>query len=121
MTKIEQAVHFEELAILLKRILTPENVDEIIQKMRETLLQKGNDYAAGSEDRLINFKTPGDWVGVHPAKIALAVMAIKVTRLAGLLDSGKAPNFESLVDNALDLCVYSVLDHAILTEKQNRN
>lgn len=96
-----------------------QHFEKLVDKMRQTLLKKGNDYSAGQEDRLINFKAPGALLNMPPAKVALNLMAVKISRLSNLLDSGKAPNFESIQDNSLDLCVYSILLDSILYEEQS--
>jgi hypothetical protein len=100
MTQTQQTEHFEKL----------------VDKARQIMLKKGNDYAAGIEDRLVNFKTPGALLNQHPAKVALNLMAVKISRLSNLLDSKQAPNFESIEDTSLDLFVYSILLDSILNE-----
>jgi len=93
-------------------------VEKLFDKMRSTLLKKGNDYS--NEDRLSNFKQVGTLCGLHPAKVALVVAAIKITRLCNLLDSGKKPENESIEDSALDLCNYGILDYLILLEESEQ-
>lgn len=87
----------------------------IVDKMRGTMLRKGNDYA--TEDRLSNFKQTGYIVNMHPAKSTLALAAVKISRMASLLDSGKQPENEAIEDTARDLCCYAVLNYMVLVEE----
>lgn len=87
----EQQLHFEKL----------------VDKMRQTLLKKGNDYS--QSDRLFNFKSAGYITGGSSALSCLNLIAIKITRLTSLLQSGKLPDNESIKDTTLDLCCYAIL------------
>lgn len=98
MTKEEQEKKFEEFT----------------NKMRSTLLLKGDDYA--NDDRLSNFKMAGSICGLTPEKNCLSLIATKVARLGVLLDSKTNPNNESVLDSVLDLANYSVLLAMILSE-----
>lgn len=88
--------------------------DAIILKMRETLLNKGNDYA--NTDRLSNFKLAGSICGLSPELNCLSLIATKVARLGVLLNSKNEPNNESINDSVLDLANYAVLLSMILSE-----
>lgn len=90
-TQQEQTLHFEKL----------------VDKMRQTLLKKGNDYSTG--DRLFNFKSAGYITGTSSAISCLNLIAIKITRLSSLLNSGKLPDNESIKDTTLDLACYAML------------
>lgn len=87
----------------------------MVDKMRQIMLSKGNDYS--NTDRLANFKQVGAICNMHPAKVALVLMAVKISRLCNLLDSGAKPENEALQDSSLDLSVYSILNDACLNEK----
>lgn len=100
MTREKQEAHFEAF----------------VQKQREVLLRKGNDYS--HEDRLSNFKLAGSICGLTPEQNCLSLIATKVARL-GVLLGGKTPNNESIQDSVLDLANYSVLLDMIISEKQN--
>jgi hypothetical protein len=89
--------------------------DEFVNKMRTTLLSKGDDYA--SEDRLSNFKVAANLVGTTPEKIALTMLGIKLARLSVLLN-GKTPKNESIEDSVMDGANYFVL-LAMLLDKKN--
>lgn len=88
---------------------------ELVSKMENTLLKKGNDYA--NEDRLSNFKLAGSISGLKPEVQCLSLIATKVARLGVLLNSDKEPNNESIQDSVLDLANYSILLSMILTDK----
>lgn len=81
-------------------------VDNFCEKMKSTILGKGNDYA--NADRLSNFKLAGAICGLTPEQNCLSMIATKVARL-GVLLGGKTPNNESIEDSLLDLANYGVL------------
>lgn len=94
--------------------------EDLVTRMRETMLKKGNDYAGKSDDvdRLSNFKQTAYINNVSPAKAAMILIGIKMTRLTSLLDSGLKPENESVQDTCLDLCNYTVLLDAIVNESK---
>jgi hypothetical protein len=92
-----------------------EHLNELVQKMRETMLSKGNDYA--QVDRLSNFKLAGYICGLSPEQQCLSLIATIVARLGVLLSPGKQPNNESIHDSVLDLVCYSALLSMILEDK----
>lgn len=97
--------------------------DEYVNKMREVLLNKGDDYA--NADRLSNFKLAGLIAGGNAKTNCLNLIATKVARLGVLLNSNDKPKNESVSDSILDLANYSMLLAMIddefnrLTMKQN--
>lgn len=91
--------------------------DAFVQKQRETLLRKGNDYS--SIDRLSNFKLAGSICGLTPEQNCLSLIATKVARL-GVLLGGKVPNNESIQDSILDLANYAVLLDMIISDKEEK-
>jgi hypothetical protein len=62
--------------------------DEYINKMRDVLLNKGDDYA--NADRLSNFKMAGQIAGGNAQLNCLNLIATKVARLGVLLNSNDA-------------------------------
>ena len=80
----------------------------------QLLANKGADYA--NEDALSNFKIVGEMLNMPPEKVALVMIAIKVVRLANLVDKDSVRN-EPLEDTAVDLGNYSFLFKALLTEQ----
>jgi len=89
--------------------------NEMIDKMRNIMLSKGNDYA--NEDRLSNFKLAGNISGLNAELNCLSLIATKVARLGVLLGSDKTPMNESVQDSVLDLANYAILLSAILQDK----
>lgn len=92
---------------------------ELVSKMENTLLKKGNDYA--NEDKLSNFKLAGSISGLKPEVQCLSLIATKVARLGVLLNSDKEPNNESIQDSVLDLVNYGILLSMILSDKDIDN
>ncbi len=91
MTKEEQQIFF----------------DEYINKMRDVLLNKGDDYA--NADRLSNFKMAGQISGGNAQLNCLNLIATKVARLGVLLNSNDKPKNESINDSIMDLANYALL------------
>lgn len=89
--------------------------DETIQKMRDIMFRKGNDYA--NQDRLSNFKLAGAICGLSAEQNCLSLIAVKVARLGSLLSEGKIPSNEPIEDSILDLCNYGLLLKMILQDK----
>lgn len=90
------------------------HLEYFFEKMRTTLLSKGNDYA--NEDRLSNFKLAGTIAGSNAQINCLNMIATKVARLGVLLNSNKHPDNESVSDSLLDLANYAVLLDMIISE-----
>ena len=99
MTQAEQAQLFEK----------------IVDKMRATMLKKGNDYSTA--DRLSNFKQTAFITNIHPAKSTLALASVKISRMSSLLDQGKKPENEAIEDTALDFCNYALLNYMVLVDE----
>ena len=81
--------------------------DEYINKMRDVLLNKGDDYA--NADRLSNFKMAGLIAGGSAQLNCLNLIATKVARLGVLLNSQDKPKNESINDSIMDLANYAML------------
>jgi len=90
--------------------------DEFVSKMRQVLLNKGDDYA--NIDRLSNFKLAGNICGLNPELNCLSLIATKVARLGVLLNGKEAKN-ESIQDSILDLANYAALLNMITEDKAN--
>lgn len=85
-----------------------ERLAEFTQRMSDTILKKGDDYA-GQEDRLANFKDAGQITGTTAAQQCFNLMGTKMARLKQLLNSKGKPNYESIDDTILDLANYCFL------------
>ena len=81
--------------------------DEYINKMRDVLLNKGDDYA--NVDRLSNFKMAGQIAGGSAKTNCLNLIATKVARLGVLLNTEDKPKNESINDSIMDLANYALL------------
>ncbi len=99
-----------------------EHFEKLVDRLRKTLLLKGNDYSGkgANADRLYNFKAPAQLLNVPTAKIALSLMAVKISRLITLLDSEGSPNFEAIDDTSMDLVAYAILNDAIINEEKQK-
>lgn len=81
--------------------------DEYVKRMRDVLLNKGDDYA--NRDRLSNFKLAGLIAGGNAKTNCLNLIATKVARLGVLLNSNEEPKNESVSDSIMDLANYALL------------
>ena len=81
--------------------------DEYVKRMRDVLLNKGDDYA--NVDRLSNFKMAGQIAGGNAQLNCLNLIATKVARLGVLLNSKDKPKNESINDSIMDLANYALL------------
>ena len=81
--------------------------DEYVKRMRDVLLNKGDDYA--NRDRLSNFKLAGLIAGGNAKTNCLNLIATKVARLGVLLNSNDEPKNESVSDSIMDLANYALL------------
>ncbi len=81
--------------------------DEYVKRMRDVLLNKGDDYA--NRDRLSNFKLAGLIAGGNAKINCLNLIATKVARLGVLLNSNDEPKNESINDSIMDLANYALL------------
>jgi len=81
----------------------------------ETLLKKNKDYA--SQDSLSNFKTVASILNTSPEMVAATLIGVKLARLGVLLNSGKGPENESIMDSVLDMANYAFLLHCCLSDK----
>lgn len=94
------------------------SLEETFEKMRTTLLSKGDDYSTNS-CRLSNFKLAGAICGLTPQQQCLSLIATKVARLGVLLGSKDSPKNEPIMDSVLDLVNYAVLLSMIMEENDN--
>lgn len=92
-----------------------QHVEAFFEKMRQTMLNKGNDYA--NHDRLSNFKLAGSITGIGASMNCLNLIATKVARLGVLLNADGNPNYESVRDSVLDMAVYAILLDQILCDE----
>lgn len=101
MTKAEQTIEFYTFT----------------EKMRDTLLSKGDDYA--NENRLSNFISAGTAVGNSAEVNCLNLIGTKIARLSNLINSNKVPNNESIQDSILDLANYAFLLNCLIKEQKD--
>lgn len=117
-----------EYALMLASHISGRGAGYVWQKVRETILAKGDDYA--NENRFSAFIAGGEWAYKAGHKTneyksqyelahgaLLSQIGIKIHRLQNLLKSKDAPKFESLQDNAYDLLGYMIL-RAMMQEKK---
>lgn len=91
-----------------------EHFNKLIEKMRTTMLKKGNDYS--TKDRLGIFKVVAGMCNVTPLKVCQIMMCLKIQRMINLTDQGLSPENESVQDTSVDLACYAILSDAILNE-----
>jgi hypothetical protein len=88
---------------------TPE---ELMDKGKKLLTSKAQDYTSGDTTRYENFERQAEimsWFGNNWDKAFVGLIAVKLARLASLLDKEDKPNHESIEDTFIDLINYSAL------------
>ena len=93
-----------------------QHLSDFQQEMSDVLISKGGDYA--TQDKLSNFKEVAKITKLSPERVALVMIATKVSRLSNLLDREEAPNNESVRDSIKDTANYCVLLDAIVCEEE---
>lgn len=96
-------------------------VQKSVQLLADTLASKNQDYTAGRGE-FYNFERTAEFINVSVAKVIVAEIAKKMTRLESLiklLESGVMPSNESMKDTLLDLAGYGVIAHAHLSAEEN--
>lgn len=100
-----------------------EGIPEVIEtfdKLKELHIKKNQDYTGESPDPFFNFNVSTD---IHSLfkneqdKTYATMIGIKLGRISALLNSGKEPNNESLLDSFDDLIVYTALWKANLMRR----
>lgn len=83
----------------------------LLEKMKVIHEKKNKDYAS-QDNEFENFERSAniaEWFNNPVDKSFVNLIGIKLARLATLLNSGAAPNNESIGDSFLDLCTYCAL------------
>ena len=91
--------------------------DNFAAKLRETLINKGEDYATEA-DVLSNFKTSSKMARITVLSVIIVEITKKVSRIVNLSKKGKIAANEPLEDSILDLCGYAFLLLCAVTEKK---
>ena len=76
----------------------------------EVLEKKNHDYTTETWDE--NFQKQAiivSWFKRDIDKVFAGMMAVKLARLSALLQDGKEPNYESIIDTFQDMANYAVL------------
>lgn len=81
------------------------------EHLAETLTKKNSDYAPTGE--FSNFEKAADIAGISVMQLITAQIAIKMTRIEKLLNTGSVSN-EPLLDSFLDLAGYAIIGNAWL-------
>lgn len=84
---------------------------QLLEKMKDIYEKKNKDYA-GNNNPYENFQRSGElasWFNNDIDKAFVNLIGTKLARLATLLNSGSAPNNESIEDSFLDLTTYCAL------------
>lgn len=98
---------------------------EMLAKMREIHDKKAEDYSSiGFYENFTRQAEIMGWFKNDQDKAFAGLIAVKLARLATILNSTREPNFESQDDTFLDLCTYCGLwasYHLMLKDKDNLN
>lgn len=90
--------------------------NDILAKCKATLVAKGRDYTMGSDTRLHNFNTVGEFVEI-PRMKALAVYWYKhVTAVFSYIKTGGQSESEPIAERIVDNINYLLLLHKMICE-----
>lgn len=91
-------------------------IDEVFVKIKEILVNKSTDYAAGGDDFLANFRTC-ETIGVPTITGILIRTLDKIKRIQSFVTRGAlAVKAESAEDAVLDIIGYAVIIYCVLHE-----
>lgn len=83
--------------------------DELLNKCVTILDVKGKDYTIGSDDRLHNFKTVAEFVGVTPAQVLAVYMYKHMAAVFSHIKNGGAFESEPIDGRLADVINYCLL------------
>ena len=96
------------------------DIDELLQKCLNTMVEKGHDYTMGNPDRLHNFKTVGAAIDLPPLKVLFTYFFKHYTAFASYVKFGKVES-EPIEGRIMDLIVYLLLAHKMIKEQAREN
>lgn len=94
---------------------------EILEKSREIHQRKNEDYTSGDVDEnFVRIAQIQEWFNTPIDKAFAGLVAVKLARIATLLNKGTTPNFESIDDTCVDLLTYCGLWGANIKRRYKR-
>lgn len=91
-------------------------IESSVALMGGVLGRKNSDYRIGGE--FSNFEQSAVIADITPLQLMTAQIAIKLTRIQGLGDTGRTASNESLKDSYLDLAGYALIAHAYIESRE---
>lgn len=95
---------------------------ETFDALKELHIKKNEDYTGKSINPFFNFAVAeqvASLFGDDRDKVFATMVGIKLGRISALLNSGKPPNNESLLDSFDDLIVYAAIWKADIQRRGN--
>lgn len=96
---------------------------ETFDKLKELHIKKNQDYTGKSGNPFFNFdvaESVSSLFDKNEDKTYAVMIGIKIGRIVALLNSGKEPNNESLLDSFDDLIVYAAIWKADIERRMER-
>lgn len=93
------------------------DIEDLFSACRELLLVKGHDYTAGSPDRLANFKSAANVLGVSPEKILGVYLWKHLSAIFTYIDKGQLES-EPIESRIVDSVNYLALLYKMVKEKK---
>lgn len=100
-----------------------QEVIDTLSQLKELHIRKNQDYSGDSPDPFFNFNVAVDIETLFDSerdKVFATMVGIKIGRISAILNSGKTPNNESLLDSFDDLIMYAALWKADVTRRPGR-
>jgi hypothetical protein len=90
--------------------------DDMIQKCIRTMETKGKDYTVGTNDRLHNFRTSAEFLGITMEQVWGNYFYKQVAAVFNYVKSGGQSESEPIEDRVMDCIVYLLLFTKIVKE-----
>jgi hypothetical protein len=93
------------------------DVDSMLSRCLETFRTKGEEYTAGSPDRLANFRAVGQAVVIPPEKAWFTYFYKHYSALVSYILNGETKSNETIDSRIMDMIVYLLLFDKMVKEK----
>lgn len=90
---------------------------EVVKEM-EIMFTKGKEYTISDEDKLKNFKSVAERVGMRPQQVALIYLLKHIDSICNYVQTGKEASDEPIAGRFRDARNYLLLLRAIVGEEQ---
>ena len=94
-------------------------LDELYGKLKLLLIDKGKEYAGGSEDTLHNFRSRSGWLDEDAKKILFIDLTKHLDAIKGWAVQGRPLSVEAADNRMVDALVYLILLIGLYRQENN--